>query len=291
MFKIGDFSRLSQVSVRMLRHYDELGLLRPAHVDEQTGYRFYAAHQLEYLHRILALKDLGFTLEEIGGLVRGGVSPEQVVGMLTLKRAELRRELDEGTARLERIEARLAALGRGGDGVAAEAAHGGSGPDVVLKRVEPQTVAASRGVIPAFTDGTRLLLGPVLDFLAEHGVRPTGGGWLYVYHDPDYRERRIEAEAAVPLLRPVPPPPPGSPVTVYEMPGIEAVASAVHVGDVARVGRAYSALSRWIGANGYRIAGPSRMIAVRRNPDDAAAAVSEVQWPVERAPLPSPATP
>jgi DNA-binding transcriptional MerR regulator len=272
MFKIGDFSRLSRVSVRMLRHYDDLGLLRPAHVDPQTGYRYYAAEQLSRLHRILALNDLGFTLEEVGELLRGGVSPAEVTGMLKLKRAELRRQLDEGTARLARIEARLASEGE---------------PDteVVLKQVPAQTVAACRAVIPTYLDGTAMLLQPVLDFLSPHGLRPSGGGWLYVYHDPDFRERRIDAEAAVPLPRPVPvAPPPESGVAVYELPAAGTVASAVHAGDVADVGRAYGALGRWIVASGYRITGPNRLIALRRDPADPARSVTEVQWPVERVP-------
>ena len=65
MLKIGDFSSLSQVSIKTLRYYDERGLLSPAHVDPQTGYRYYSASQLSRLHRILALKDLGFSLEQI----------------------------------------------------------------------------------------------------------------------------------------------------------------------------------------------------------------------------------
>ena len=63
MFRIGEFSRFSRVSVKMLRHYDELGLLTPAHVDPQSNYRYYSADQLPRLHRIVALKDLGFRLE------------------------------------------------------------------------------------------------------------------------------------------------------------------------------------------------------------------------------------
>lgn len=59
MFKISDFSRLSLVSAKALRYYDELGLLKPARVDESTGYRYYAASQLPRLNRILALKDPG----------------------------------------------------------------------------------------------------------------------------------------------------------------------------------------------------------------------------------------
>ena len=71
MFKIGDFARLGGVSVRALRHYDEIGLLSPADVDAGSGYRLYAAHQLGPLNRIVALKELGFSLTQIDGILSG----------------------------------------------------------------------------------------------------------------------------------------------------------------------------------------------------------------------------
>jgi predicted transcriptional regulator YdeE len=66
MFTIGDFARLGRVSVRMLRHYDAVGLLEPAAVDRFTGYRYYRADHLRRLNRIVALKELGFTLQPSG---------------------------------------------------------------------------------------------------------------------------------------------------------------------------------------------------------------------------------
>ncbi len=88
MLKIGDFSKLSQVSIQTLRHYDDLGLLKPAEVDRFTGYRYYSASQLPRLNRVLALKDLGFSLDQVARLVEEGVSPEQLRGMLRLRQAE-----------------------------------------------------------------------------------------------------------------------------------------------------------------------------------------------------------
>jgi DNA-binding transcriptional MerR regulator len=87
MIRIGDFSRLSRVSVKTLRFYDEKGLLRPIQVDWFTGYRHYEYHQLPRLYRILALKDLGFSLEEIGELLRDDVTTGHLRGMLKLRQA------------------------------------------------------------------------------------------------------------------------------------------------------------------------------------------------------------
>ena len=110
MFKIGDFSRLSLVSVKALRYYDELGLLKPARVDEFTGYRYYSASQLTRLNRILAMKDMGMSLEQIALLLDKELTPDQIRGMLRLKQVELRQQLVEGQARLARIEAWLQAF-------------------------------------------------------------------------------------------------------------------------------------------------------------------------------------
>ena len=98
MLKIGDFSQLGQVSVRTLHHYDERGLSKPAETDGWTGYRFYSVDQLPRLHRILALKDLGFSLDQIGRLVEDDVPAEQLRGMLALKQAEIERQLTQGQA-------------------------------------------------------------------------------------------------------------------------------------------------------------------------------------------------
>ena len=89
MLNIGEFARLGQVSPRMLRHYDRLGLLAPERVDPDSGYRSYGVHQLARLHRLLALRDLGVTLEQNGDLLDGEVPLEQLRGMRRLRRAQL----------------------------------------------------------------------------------------------------------------------------------------------------------------------------------------------------------
>ena len=88
MLRIGEFSALSQVSIKTLRHYDEIGLLRPLHVDPHSGYRYYAASQMAQLNRILALKDLGLPLDQIAGVLEEGISAETLRGMLILRRID-----------------------------------------------------------------------------------------------------------------------------------------------------------------------------------------------------------
>jgi DNA-binding transcriptional MerR regulator len=107
---IGDFARYGQVSVRMLRHYDETGLLKPAHVDPTTGYRSYSASQLARLNRLVALKELGFTLRQVRQLLDDEVSAEQLRGMLRLREAEIENQIAASEARLADVRARLALI-------------------------------------------------------------------------------------------------------------------------------------------------------------------------------------
>src|SRR6476661_8840594 len=102
MFRIGEFARMGQVSVRTLRHYDELGLLEPVEIDRFTGYRYYSTGQLPRLNRIVALKEVGLSLEQIGQLLDADLTPEQLEAMLKLKQVELCQQLDEIKTQLSR---------------------------------------------------------------------------------------------------------------------------------------------------------------------------------------------
>ena len=93
MFRIGEFSQIARVSGRLLRYYDSLGLLRPVRIDPATGYRYYSADQLPRLNRILALKELGLSLDQIAKMVDDKISPDEIRGMLMLKKAELEQSL------------------------------------------------------------------------------------------------------------------------------------------------------------------------------------------------------
>src|SRR6476646_4981898 len=141
MFSIGEFARHGRVSVRMLRHYDAIGLIRPACVDAATGYRFYQASQLDELNRVIALKDLGFTLQQVQAILEEQLSAAELRGMLRLRRAEIRATIDAETTRLARVEARLMTIEDG----ARVPADG-----VVVKRLAPVRVAELTGVAAGY---------------------------------------------------------------------------------------------------------------------------------------------
>ncbi len=90
MFKIGDFSKLNRVSIKALRHYDEIGLLKPVKLDDSTGYRYYSAAQLPRLNKILALKDLGFSLNKITEIIDYDQTSEFLSSMLAIRKEEIK---------------------------------------------------------------------------------------------------------------------------------------------------------------------------------------------------------
>jgi DNA-binding transcriptional MerR regulator/effector-binding domain-containing protein len=272
MIKIGDFARLSQVSVVTLRYYDEMDLLKPVKVEPFTGYRYYSADQLPRLNRILALKDLGFSLEQIRLMLADGLSLEPLRGMLTMQRAEVEQRLADEQGRLLRIESRLRQI---------ELEDKMPDYDVVIKTVPAMLVAACRVTIPT-NDQVPEYLGPayarVYDYLQKQGAKDTGV-CLALWHSPADVYENEDAEAVVSIDRPLP----GTDqVKVYELPPVR-VASVVHQGDFEEFTQGHAALLEWIDANGYRIVGPYREIYIKHDKARLSDTITEIQFPVEKA--------
>jgi DNA-binding transcriptional MerR regulator len=265
MFRIGDFSRLTQVTVKALRHYDQLGLLTPAQVDQETGYRYYSATQASRLNRILALKDLGLALDQIGQFLDADLSPEQLRALLLIKQRETRRHLEEERTRLARIEARLRQIEE-----PARPAY-----DVVVKRSEAVRVASLRAILPE-RRAIRTLFAPLGAYRERHGLRVTDT--TVIWHDPDFRETDVDVEATFATEDPLPP---HADIRARVLPAAESLACVVYQGPPEQTGRACRALLAWIEANDYRVAGPERVRALERG-GDGQDSVAELQWPVER---------
>jgi len=267
--KIGNFARLGQVTVQALRHYDELGLLKPSEVDALSGYRYYALEQLPRLHRILALKDLGFSLEQIAPLLEESLPPAELQGMLRLKRYELRQQLEESLDRLERLDARLQLLEQEGHD---------SDYEVVIKRVAPLRVISVRRAIPSYWEEGPLW-GELYKCMQQAGLKASGP-YLSLYHTG---EPEIDVEVCAPVSENMNETPG---LTVQDLPEINSMASTIHRGSFMGLAGAFAALLKWIDANDYQTVGPDRAIYLRlpeqgksrQDPD----AVTEMQVPVER---------
>jgi DNA-binding transcriptional MerR regulator len=272
MIKIGDFARLSQVSVVTLRYYDEMDLLKPVKVDVFTGYRFYSADQLPRLNRILALKDLGFSLEQIKLMLADGLTLEQLRGMLVMQRNEVEKHLVEERDRLLRIEARLRQI---------ELEDNMPKYDVVIKTVPAMLVAARRVRIPT-NDQVPQYLGPayqeVYDYLRHQGAKEDGQ-CMALWHSPADVYEDEDAEAIVVIDRNLPG---KDQVKVYELPPTQ-VAAVVHQGPFEEFTQGHAALLEWIDTNGYRIVGPYREIYIKHQKNNLADTITEIQFPIEKA--------
>jgi DNA-binding transcriptional MerR regulator len=273
VFKIGDFSKLSMVSVKALRYYDERGLLKPARVDEFTGYRYYSASQLTRLNRILAMKDMGLSLEQIALLLDKELTPDQIRGMLRLKQVELHQQLAEGQARLTRIEAWLQTF---------EQEVTMPAYDVVLKKVTPLQVVQIHGVAPSMEQiGPTLnrLFDQVLGYISQHGATPVGPS-ITLYYDTEFCERDISVGACMSFEGRLND---GEQAKVVELPAVETMASVIHHGSFSTIQQAYGAILQWIEANGYHISGPNRELNLEyERGGDEAKFVTEIQFPVEK---------
>lgn len=273
MLNIGEFARLGQVSPRMLRHYDELDLLKPEQVDAASGYRLYSVHQLGRLHRIVALRDMGFGLEQIRQLLVDHISIEELRGMLRLRRAQIEQAVDEEQERLRRVEAHLRAL---------EWSNTVKLQDIVTKQTQPIRVAqATAGGLTHADIGAAF--GQLMPRVIAHldSVQAKAGISVAVYEDDGGAapEGEIVLRAGFDIGdQDVPD---RDTVRVIDLPVIE-VAAAVYRGGDDGITPAWEALVRWIEDSGYRLVGDCRELYHEWHDDDPTRNVMELQQPIAR---------
>ncbi|GAA1133764.1 MerR family transcriptional regulator [Kribbella jejuensis] len=264
MFAIGEFARHGRVSIRMLRHYDAIGLLRPAHVDPATGYRSYTAAQLADLNRIVALKDLGFSLDQVATMIAGDPSPAELRTMLTLRRAQLETAVAESNARLAQVEARLR-------GLEAEI----PAADIIVKELPAVRLVGLTATAASFTpDDITPVVHPLCAELGrrlpDSDVRPAGR-LTCLYEQADEIVVRATVPAAVDAGGNL------NGLEVLDLPGIRA-ATLVHRGPIDQVLPSWQALARWLEENDRSAAEPARELYLD-TPEDPAGWVTELQQP------------
>ncbi len=280
LLRIGDLARLGGVSVRMLRHYHEVGLLIPEHIDEATGYRSYDAGQLDVLRRIVTLKNFGIPLAQVAELLREQPSAEHVQAILMQRRADLVAEIANAQTSLDHIDRHLDDLRQ--ETPMTGATTPTAGPiDVELKPVSSRLVAQLSAVAESWAPEH---IGPVIQPLYPEliarmeraGVAITGPSTAW-YEDTD--EGRILVHATLTIgARPT-----ADPETlgfeVTELPAIDLVASTIHTGTMDDCDTTYQALLEWIDEHGYRAQGYSREIDIECGPDKEW--ITELQLAVE----------
>jgi DNA-binding transcriptional MerR regulator len=270
MFGIGDFARHGHVSVRMLRHYDAIGLLPPAFVDQATGYRSYEAGQLARLNRIVALKDLGFTLQQVQSILDDKVSVQELRGMLRLRQAELQTQITVDAARLRQVEARLQLIEREGAMPTT---------DIQIKHIPAVRVAELSAPAASFepvsiTPVISPLYPELMQRLGRVGVEPAGHAIAY-YEDAPGGDGII-VHAAIPVNAE---PDASYEFAIVDLPEIERAATIVHYGSMDGVLGTIQEMARWLEANGYQSAGYNRELYLETDgPGDTW--VTELQEPL-----------
>lgn len=274
MFLTGEFSRIARVSKRMLQYYDEIGLLHPAHTDPHTGYRYYSAKQLPRLNRILAMKDLGLSLDQIRRMLDDAVNTDEIYGMLLMQQAELEKKLLEDMQRFRRIEARLQSYVKDTPPL----------PDVVMKSVSKTPIIATRHRITN-NNGTPFF-GKLMHYLPEKVDMRQLGHMVLLATVDEFATDNIEVEFGFIVTGDVP-------QTVVltddivlhkrDLPAIPQMATLAYVGHPQTANIPYGELGTWIEVNGYHIAGLQREIFIETpvsgNLDEM---VMELQIPVEK---------
>ncbi|NDJ54766.1 MAG: MerR family transcriptional regulator [Chloroflexi bacterium] len=285
MLKVGEFSQLARVSVRTLHYYDEINLFKPRHIDRESDYRFYDLEQLPALNRIIALKELGFSLKQIQGLLGDALSPDDLREMLSHKQAELKRQLEQRALQLAHVETRIRQIELEGQV---------SPYEVLLKSAPKKTVLSKRIVVPSIADMPELrcpTYQAVYDHLADCDVNPQAPEFV-IYHNLEYCEIDIDMEMVVEIdpadairLNPT------EELEIATLPAAETVASVIHHGRHWDVGLALTALYRWIVTSPYQADGPySEIHLYGRELDQTdetmsgASLVMEFQVPLRRAP-------
>ena len=241
MLNIGDFARLGGVSIRTLRHYDSLGLLAPVEVDESTGWRRYELTQLTRLNRIVTLKNLGFTLDEVGEMLRSDVGDPELRAALERRRDAMLEQQRDLHHRLAQVDARLRLI---------EGTHGMSEAQVTVKDVAAIHLAGLTSIVPADAD----------DF-----AKAVEAQFVEVSELMD----ETRASRLSPVGRQVPQPAPDAGATEITagfiakgVPGLQQieipparVASVIHRGPMSTVGVSYQHVMRWAIEHGYSEAG------------------------------------
>ena len=241
MLKIGDFSKLSRISIRMLRHYDDMGLLKPASVDKFTGYRLYSPQQLQTANRISSLKGMGFSLSAIGEILRHAYDAASMKSLLMIRLEDAKTQASEAQSRVTQIQTAIRKL---------EEDFRGMVYDVSIKTLPKRTVAALRGIIPSYEregDLWRQMEQETKGRL-EMASPPYP---IAIFPDCEDQSNGVEVEIQIAVkdcLEDM------ESVCFKEIEPIQVV-TAIHKGSFETIGNINEVIAAWISDNGYTIDG------------------------------------
>jgi DNA-binding transcriptional MerR regulator len=273
MFRIGDFSRIARVSARLLRFYDEIGLLEPAHADAHSGYRYYTAAQLARLNRITVLKDLGFSLEQIGDILKADISAGELRNMLLMRRNDVERTLTVEAQRLRHIELRITQI---------ETEGRLSAEDVVVRPEPARQLLSMRRTVASFREA-RGMLDALQQLAAPLLSKRHAGQAVVISHSPQFEQEELDLEfgLAFDLDAPIRSRP-GSGLTLGELPAVERMAVCVRNGPPDEAYLVTSRIGAFLEQNGETLGGPNRELFLHLpEPSRVQDSVVEMQFPLQ----------
>ena len=188
MYQIGLFSKINHITTKTLRHYDEIGLLKPDFVDYSSGYRYYTSKQLPRLHRILALKQLGLSLGEIKELIENPVNIEM---FLKMKEKELIKQIREDEQKLGQVRSWQEIL-QGGRIMNYSA---------IIKELPAVTVASMRTIAPSYNSYFELMPRMGEEMKRQGAICAKPEYCFTIYHDGEYREKDIDIEVCESVVK------------------------------------------------------------------------------------------
>jgi DNA-binding transcriptional MerR regulator len=270
MLRIGDFSKLSKVTIKALRYYDEVGLLKPHYVNYANGYRYYLPDQLNTICTIVAYKNLGFSLEEIKYLIFEGLTHEKILALLLGKQKQIQGNMSSENEKLIRINAFINKIKE--TRIMAE---------IALKKLPEVIVASKRIIISKYSDLHQEA--PAMgEKMKEHAAVCLEPEYCFnIYHDGEYKESDIDVEiceAVVDYCE-------NKDGIIYKkMDSIDSAACIFHKGPYENLGESYAKVFKWIEENNYKISDHCRESFIDGcwNKENAQDWLTEVQIPVTK---------
>lgn len=265
LYKIGLFSQMNRVTIKMLRYYDDIALLNPAYIDKFSGYRYYTSEQLPVLHQILALRQMGFTLEEIK-MIQNGKSERE---LLLKKKSELIKLIAEENMKLSQVECYL--LQKDED----REYH------VILKEIPEMIVASMRTIIPNY-DALFAVVPPMGVEMERLGCVCAIPEYCFnIYHDGEYKEENIDVEICEAVTEKKED---SETLTFILKEKIDTAACLLHKGPYEGFPKAYAALLRWVEENGFEMIDHPRESYIDGiwNKDFESEWLTEIQVPVRK---------
>lgn len=244
MFKIGEFARLNWVTVKTLRYYEKIGLLLPAKVDDFTGYRFYNAEQIQVLNKILALKDVGFSLNEVSELMENDLNNDELLDIFKNRKRELKASIDNKLSKLDRVESLIKTFEMETSIMF----------DITIKTVESIKVASYRGIGKDYGDQEQLWA-ILVAYIEKHGAKILPGCFVTYHPNEDIDGVDIEVFELINMDIPS-----SEEVSVRDLPRVENMASIVIKGSYDLLKSANGALYKWMAENNYKPNGFEREI-------------------------------